>query len=59
MMRRVIRSFDGDFGDVISNMQQHLASIAPAVQLAAIKQSKQHYEGMALLYHTERETNSA
>lgn len=50
MLRRLWRTFDGDFGDIISNMKRHLESVAPAVQLAAMKESTQHYEGIRVLH---------
>lgn len=42
---RVIRTFDSDYGDVLSNMKRHLDSIAPATQLAAVEQSRDQYKG--------------
>lgn len=46
LARRVWKTFDVDFGGVISEMKRHLDSIPPAVQLAAIKESHQQHEGI-------------
>lgn len=48
LARRIWKTFDADFGDVISEMKRHLDSISPAVQLAAIKQSHQQHEGISM-----------
>lgn len=48
LSRRIWKSFDADFGDVISEMKRHLDSIPPAVQLAAIKENRGHHEGIRI-----------
>lgn len=49
LFRRIWKTFDADFGDVISEMQRHLDSVPPAVQLAAIKENHQQQAGIMIL----------
>lgn len=48
LLRRIWRTFDADFGDVISEMKRHLESVPPAVQLAAIQENHQQHAGIMI-----------
>ncbi|KAL0634818.1 hypothetical protein Q9L58_006251 [Maublancomyces gigas] len=57
-MRRVVRTFDSDFGDVMSSMKRHLDSIVPAAQLAGLTQSKAQYQDLSYQIRDEVDVNA-